>query len=676
MVKSPNYRPYWAWKSITSPLTLARTHEAPVRSCEKIRQGAFLEAGLPVQPSESKLHNAARDTYRNIRRFGIGWKVPLDSVNFSFEDGEVVTVHFLHPRKLLEYLVCKKQRVIHGGNPCAIEAFWKGYEQCHGSHEVFLTHSNLQRVIPICIHGDEGRGKRRSQTTIVSFECILGMKGDPTPCTECKPSHLDSSDDKPRKEDSDLSKKLCCNLKGHSFLQHFPIFVLPGTWWKTYKTLTLKMMEYISVIFQDLFYTGFQVGNETWHVACVGAKGDLKWHSKVCRFTRGYENKSPKQDLPCCHCCLAGGPGIPAEDVGSQPVWIPTCYTVRPWDSSNPPCLDVIPYDPERPEMMYKHDIFHTLRLGIYRDFCGSTVFLLLRFGCFGPGNLDGKLNCAHGNFRLWQIANRKHAALRSFSKNLLCYKNAKSFPWFNVKGSDCYLLIKWIRTLVIGNLNAGVDGCYRQPMETVLATCEVAISFYDLVSKHNMFISRNCASKMVEKGRCFINGYCALAEYAFSKQWCLYALKPKLHFARHLVLELEEQLSKGNTLILSPLTFDCCQNEDFIGRVCRVARKIDHRIMCHRVLQNYLIKAGVLFDREAEKLVKKRRVWSLPLVDSLELKMLKRTCKRLSWGERGLVKKHHAKTCSSYGLMSSNYPRGKWTYHQVVILFRTHLEP
>lgn len=582
----------------STPLTLA---EAQVRQCESIRQGALMEVGIEARPE--RLHNASRDAYRCIHRFGIGWRVGLDVVTFRFDDDTTVHIHYLHPRKLLQYLLEKKPDVIHGGNPQSIGAFWNAYKLYHGSHEVFVQHDDLSRVIPVCIHGDEGRGKRRSQTTVVSFESVLGMKGDPTPCNECRPQHLVVSQGKLPQE-LQLSQRLCCNLKGHSFLQHFPLFVIPGTWWKTYKTLTHKMLQHVAEDFEDLFNTGFQIGNETWYVACVGSKADLKWHGKICRLTRGYENKSTVQDVPHCHVCLAGSPQLPAEDLGNSPVWVPTCYVSRPWAFDDVPALDRIPFDPNKPEFLYKHDIFHTLRLGIFRDFCGSTLFMLIRLGYFRPGDIGVQLESAHGHFHLWQLANRKRASLRSFSKGLLSYKSAKSFPWFNVKGSDCFLLLKWIRTLVVGLLNDCNDASHLRPLRISLSTCEMAINFYDMVSHHNMFLSKHCAAKLIEKGRSFINGYVWLADFAFSMSWCLYALKPKLHFTRHLVLELEQQLHSGSELILSPLLWDCCQNEDFIGRTCRVARKIDERILCRRVLENYLIKAGILYDRE----VKKRR--------------------------------------------------------------------
>ena len=569
--------------------------EVPGKTCEEIRQGALQEVGVAPQPE--KIHNVVRDTYRKIRRWGIGWKVCIDVVNFEFEDGTVVGVDYLHPRKLLQYLLENDPVAIHGGNPDSIAAFWEGYHGFHDSHEAYVTHSDMGKVIPVCLHGDEGRGKRRSQTTVVSWESVLGMAAKPINCNTCKAS---ISTEEQQCGENPLCQQLVCNLKGHSFLQHFPLFTIPGTWWKTYKTLTFKMLERVASDFHELFYNGVQTSDgSTWHVAAVGSKGDLKWFSKICQLTRGYENKSPKVDVPHCHYCLGGSPGLPAEDLGSQPCWLATLHVERPWSERAPPALDSIPFDAEKPEFFYKHDTFHTLRLGIFRHFCGSTIFLLLCFGYFGSSDVPTKLECAHGYFRLWQLATGKHASLRSFTKNLFVYKNQKSFPWCNVKGSDCGLILLWLRTMLVGILAEGVKQAgHQRVLEVVLSTCEMATDFYDIVVKHNMFLTRSCGSTLIEKGRCFLNGYCILADYAFSTQWCLYAIIPKAHFTRHIIYELESQLNRGNRWLLSPLIFDCCQNEDFMGRICKMGRRIDARVMGFRILENYLIKAGILHKR------------------------------------------------------------------------------
>lgn len=89
------------------------------------------------------------------------------------------------------------------------------------------------------------------------------------------------------------------------------------------------------------------------------------------------------------------------------------------------------------------------------------------------------------------------------------------------------------------------------------------------------------------------------LAKWAFDNEHCLYGIKPKLHFMKHLLQEVKKQIDSEQSLILNPLVFDCSQCEDVIGRVCRLGRPVDGRMLSSRVLQNYLLTAGLLAERE-----------------------------------------------------------------------------
>ena len=142
---------------------------------------------------------------------------------------------------------------------------------------------------------------------------VIGWKGNTSRCDTCHPSHLDVSG--ARRLRMPMVKKLKSNMKGHSYLQRFPLPILPNIIWKNHKDLTFKLLQRMAEHFYDLFHTGFAIKDQQWHGACIGSKGDLKWFSAICNLTRGCEMKSTTRDVPCCHYCLAGGPGLPAEDV-------------------------------------------------------------------------------------------------------------------------------------------------------------------------------------------------------------------------------------------------------------------------------------------------------------------------------------------------------------------------
>ena len=559
------------------------------------------ESGLATRKAKS--HNASRDAYRSIQRLGIGWKVARDVYDYPCEDGSFIPIHYLRPKNLLEYLIAKEPHLVFGnGGVESLASFWHGYQMYHGDHVVFTDNRDWTQTIPLAMHGDEGRGKRRSSTTVVSLEAVLGFKSNVEPCS-CKPAHLDVCAEGLCGLDREANK-LFCNLKGHSFLQHWPLFVLPGTFAKSYKDLTLKMLNIIGEDLRDLYQNGLVVNGRKFYIAVVGSKGDLKWFSKICCLNRGYENKGRKRDVPCCHICLAGTAQLPAEDVTSVPAWTSTMFQERPWNvNQGGPALSAVPFDDSKPEFMYKHDILHTLRLGVYRDFVASVIFLYLRWNVFGnSGTVGSKLEVAYTHFKLWLSASNQWASLRSFTTNLFKYTNRKSYPWANVKGSDCSLILQWIATLTVGIMNDNPPALQLPVLQVILASSRMATSFYKHMCKHSMFQFRDCAAVLYERGQSFINGYIWLAQWAFQNQHCLFAVKPKLHFYKHMLVEIKQQLDNGNALVANPLLWDCCQCEDLIGRTCRLGRKVDGRVMSSRVLINFLIKAHLLAKREKRR--------------------------------------------------------------------------
>ena len=463
----------------------------------------------------------------------------------------------------------------------------------------FLLDSQEIDWLPMAVHGDEGRGKRRSQAVLFSLESVLGIKGHSSCCHDCAPLLAWNA---PYGEADGLQHPfqhlLRHNIKGHSFLQHFPLFLLPGTMAKECKTLTKDLITFLAGELKALFHEGVKAGDVTYHIAVIGSKGDLKWVSKIACLTRGFEHQGRVQAMESCHQCLAGGPRIPAEDFSTNPVWERTIHVKRPWDVAKLPCLIEVPFDPERPELLYRNDSFHTLRLGVYRDFSASCIFLLMTWGYFGPGNMDVKLECAHGHFTLWLRTVKKTVALRSFTKSLFNYKSRSSFVWSNTKGSDTVLLCQWLGIAAAGFLAQESDGRKREALSIIVTAAKLSTDWTDIIYKHGIFLTRTCGASLYEKGQAFINAYVWLAGFCQHEQLCLFAVKPKLHFQKHTLLEIYWQLQSGCTSICNPAIFDCCQNEDLIGKMCKLGRKVDTRVITKRCLEFYLIKAAVLLRR------------------------------------------------------------------------------
>ena len=159
-------------------------------------------------------------------------------------------------------------------------------------------------------------------------------------------------------------------------------------------------------------------------------------------------------------------------------------------------------------------------------------------------------------------------------------YINQKSYPWANVKGSDCALTPQWIATLTVGIMNDSPPDWQLPVLQVILATSRMATSFYKHMCNHSMFEFRNCAAVLYERGLSFINGFVWLAKWSWDHEHCLFSVKPEMHFLKHLLLEVKMQLDNGDALVLNPLLFDCCQCEDLIGRTCRLGIRVDGRVI------------------------------------------------------------------------------------------------
>ena len=593
------------------PQTLA---QVPAVQMERMRQGALEERGSRAR-QERRNTNASRDAHRALRRMGIGWKVPFSYHILHAETGPI-DVPYLHPNDLLKRLLQSAPEVLWGGFATqregvqALESFWECYEKAHPSHPIFQEHrDSLGYTIPLVVHGDEGKGKRRANVAMVSLESPLGlhsvfnkkqrkMFGKCRLCSPQKLSQTDASNYDAMGTQPPSSSST--NMKGHSFLQHWPLWLCPATLNKDYPTLIAELMDVTVDALRSLFFEGVTLGNTTWCCAVIGQKGDLKWLGKVGRLVRGYEHKGQIRDIPMCFCCMAGAnANLAYEDTSDCPGWWQTRFAQRPWSEASPSCLARLPFDREAPERILKHDVFHTLKVGLFRDFCGSVIMWMIAQGYFGEaGQVAEKLGSAHGSFRLWCTANQKTPSLRSFTKGFLSYKSAQSYPWVNSKGSDTMLIMGWIRTLTHVQQNDLKQESHRAFFQVMAQTADCGIKFFEIQYSHGLWLQQHCALLLHEHAASFLNGYNFLAASTLNTGFCGFAMKPKVHFFKHIDLEILESFKAGHRYVCNPMIWGCEQNEDLIGRCCKLFRDVGSRYTEKRVLECFLVKGSLLLKR------------------------------------------------------------------------------
>lgn len=494
-----------------------------------------------------------------------------------------------------------------------LQAFWEAYKENHPHHPVFREHEHgLCRVIPMCYHGDEGRGKRRGNTTVLSMESVLGiytgwnLQIGKHSCTSCcpPPSALNKFPARSAttcgRWDSHI-EALQTNMKGHSYLQRYPLYVLPGAMYKEHRSLLDACLSTMSLQFRQAFFDGFEDNQgHVWFLAIVGFKGDLKFFARAGYLQRSFEHVGRVRNLEMCHECLGGSSEYPFEEVTSDtPKWIQTIYSQRPW--VNEPPLLKIPYHPNEPERQMKKDCFHLCKVGIYRDFVACSILWLLSVGYFGhDGDVDTKLGRAYKVFYLFCSTTGRTPGLRSFNKNFFNFPKLSSFGWANTKGSDTMHLVAWIKVLCVSCKNDLLSQEHLEAINLISFTADAASTFFRRVNSHGLFLTFHCGVALWADLRSFIRGYAALAHLSFTKlKFPGFSMKPKLHLLRHLEHDIFTILSNPNCRFLwNPIAHGCEMNEDFIGRACRLSRKCSTQLLCQRVLQSILLKADFLNRR------------------------------------------------------------------------------
>lgn len=117
-------------------------------------------------------------------------------------DGAPVPVPFLSPKAWVKFLLEKAPELVLGGcqnkddGRAHLKSFWKAYAKEHPLHRLFGENHDsrsLEKTICFSFRGDEGRGLKKSNTTVLMIETNIGLGTDDNmgrkrnlcACSEC-----------------------------------------------------------------------------------------------------------------------------------------------------------------------------------------------------------------------------------------------------------------------------------------------------------------------------------------------------------------------------------------------------------------------------------------------------------------------------------------------------------
>ena len=585
-------------------------------------------------PNLSSEKNAARSAHRCVGRWGLSWKVPFTYSNIAPRDhpSEVV-VPWLSPKAWLKFLLGSHPELLLGGHSDLqiggdnLRSFWRCYKQAHPEHQYFAQanhEATFSRTIPVSLHGDEGRSQKKGHVFVAMLESNLGLENlerkrrldGPEPWAKrcCRGSACGG--DAGRQHDR--APLQVTNLKGHSFLSRHVLCALPTKVIRpsddedTGDEALLNMLSLIYAELRELATCGITVCGEKWHCQVTGMKGDLDFFRKAACLRRHWKRQLGV-NVPMCHECHAGHVAAPFEDVTQGARWKDTLWYERPWDENSAPDLTQLVFQADAPERILRRDLFHNTKVGIFRDYIGGAVTLLMRLGYF---NIHGESNArklllqrAHASFRLWCIANNEAPGLRSFSEQFFNLSSWSSFAWVNCKGSDATLLLRWLDTQVCAFMNEVIDDNHLETLRLLREGARCAMDFTLHTYLHGLWMRKACASRLCSDMKRFMKIYHCLASWSRTKHnYTAFGLKSKLHMLCHTHHDLEVWTRDPRVeRVLNPQVWGCESNEDTIGRVARISRRVAHKQGPKRTLELYLIKCKAV-HRRYKKSLKIRR--------------------------------------------------------------------
>lgn len=397
-----------------------------------------------------------------------------------------------------------------------------------------------------------------------------------------------------------------CNFHGHSLTTRFLLTALPKHFYTGEReSIFQSLLDLAASEAEYMFYVGVKdtrTGRGKVNAVLLHISGDWPFLADSGCFLRSFRNvqkRKTRKSLPngICHLCAAGTMGWDFEQINSRkPRWL---------QSMHDPSLPLFPEGSPTPfyrvhpakniGALWAYDLFHTFHLGVARCFLGSCIVLLSELE--SESAVDDRFSSLSSGYISWCKSRKKRSFITKLTKEHIQWPTTTSYPsggWH--KGGLSTVLMEWMQDRY-NREGASWNG--------MLATAgEAAVSanrFFRILYKGEAWLPPEKATEAGELCFDFLKKYASLASTALASGRQLWILQPKHHALHHICLDLLQGGSRGFTL--NPLCVSTQQDEDYIGRPSRLARRVTaQEPVAHRVISRLMqatysqyVKAGYI---------------------------------------------------------------------------------
>ena len=283
----------------------------------------------------------------------------------------------------------------------------------------------------------------------------------------------------------------------------------------------------------ELQTTGFSFQGETWHIACLGVKGDQPFLRTAGGFIRHWQRavrveKDNANPPGVCWLCLAGTrPGGPFEDFNMNAQWA-NVPTVVPWVVT--PSLLKLFHCPDHTHDYFKTDVWHNYHGGAGRSFIASVLAECLTLL---DGSVADKISQLDSLLHVW--AKRPDCKLPHsgpFTAERIGLTSLQVLPegtWS--KFADTYVYHKFVEWF----LSERLDKVRADPILLMSweAVCIINKTFTILYTS-GLWLTSHEARAAGEGGRKWLALYARLAHTCFLERRLRFPVYVKFHMLDH----------------------------------------------------------------------------------------------------------------------------------------------
>ena len=492
-----------------------------------------------------------------------------------------------------------------------LQTFWRRFGKICPGHEVFSANVSLSRRIPALVHGDEGRGFKKTGVMMLSLQGCIGGGVQ---------SFLNSH------SQSERDARMGLNLYGSSFnsrflfaamaKKHYSVYPetrtfgihgwgqfflfcllspcrVPLTAEENYQALCAALVDDLLVL-----QKGFKYRNETWHIITLGMKGDLPYLAKTGRFMRHWlrAERQPKETkkgprvppVGVCWLCHGGtDEGGPWEDFRWDSSWAQRAAP-EPWHEA--PHFLKLYHEPSAPERVFRADIWHNYHGGVGKLFVASVITEAMWFGLVSGSSRAAKIGQVNLLLRTWAKRPGNHmphsGGFTQERIGLTSWAVQPDGSWS--KHDDTHVYHNFLEDWLTEN----EEFCLGNP---TLRLCLWAVrsinACFRILYQGGLWLPQDEARLAGTLGRHWLRCYAQLASLAFQSQKLRFPLVVKLHMVDHAMRDVLLQCGVADW-VWNPLGDSVQHDEDFIGHAARLSRRVGAVSQAQRVLERYRTKA------------------------------------------------------------------------------------